>query len=204
MPKRGCVFALIFINFPAAAVRLFSSISNEDPQVCSISLYSIYILGFSAVKKLAKMGTTHPSDRTHDVAVVGGSLGGLAAGIVLKDLSKNVIILERNPTKLLQNQGAGIVAGGDTLEYLKTYNRCERPIAVQSQARMYLDKSGKVVHRVEMAQSMTSWDLTYYLLRANYDGVVRTPKDIHTSFRVCFVPISSLLSSDTYLSRTYV
>jgi 2-polyprenyl-6-methoxyphenol hydroxylase-like FAD-dependent oxidoreductase len=57
------------------------------------------------------------------------------------------------------------------LEYLKTYNRCERPIAVQSQARMYLDKSGKVVHRVDMVQSMTSWDPTYYLLRAHCDGV---------------------------------
>lgn len=116
------------------------------------------------------MGSTHPYDRKLNVAVVGGSLGGLCAGIVLKSLGHNVTILERNPTKLLQNQGAGIVAGGDTLEYLKTYNRCERPIAVQSQARMYFNKSGEVVHRVDMVQSMTSWDLTYYLLRANYDG----------------------------------
>jgi 2-polyprenyl-6-methoxyphenol hydroxylase-like FAD-dependent oxidoreductase len=116
------------------------------------------------------MGSTHPYDRTLDVAVVGGSLGGLCAGIVLKTLGHNVTILERNPTKLLQNQGAGIVAGGDTLEYMKTYDRCNRPIAVQSQARMYLDRAGNVVHRVDMQQNMTSWDLTYYLLRANYDG----------------------------------
>lgn len=117
------------------------------------------------------MGSTYPYDRTLDVAVVGGSLGGLCAGIVFKTLGHNVTILERNPTKLLQNQGAGIVAGGDTLGFMKTYDRCNRPIAVQSQARMYLDKTGKVVHRVDMKQNMTSWDLTYYLLRANYDGV---------------------------------
>lgn len=117
------------------------------------------------------MGSTHPYDRTLNVVVVGGSLGGLCAGLSLKTLGHNVTILERNPTKLLQNQGAGIVAGGDTLEYMKMYDRCNRPIAVQSQARMYLDKAGKVVHRVDMQQNMTSWDLTYYLLRANYDGV---------------------------------
>ena len=120
---------------------------------------------------ILEMGSSHPYDRKLNVAVVGGSLGGLCAGIVLKTLGHNVTILERNPTKLLQNQGAGIVAGGDTLEFMKTYDRCNRPIAVQSQARMYLDKTGKVVHRVDMQQNMTSWDLTYYLLRANYDGV---------------------------------
>lgn len=36
---------------------------------------------------------------------------------------------------------------------------------------MYLDKSGKVVHEELMKQNMTSWDLSYYLLRANFDGV---------------------------------
>ncbi|KAJ4418261.1 hypothetical protein N0V82_005652 [Gnomoniopsis sp. IMI 355080] len=34
---------------------------------------------------------------------------------------------------------------------------------------MYLGKTGDVVHTEDMEQNMTSWDLAYYLLRANYD-----------------------------------
>jgi 2-polyprenyl-6-methoxyphenol hydroxylase-like FAD-dependent oxidoreductase len=93
------------------------------------------------------------------------------AGLALQSLGHNTTILERNPSPLLQNQGAGIVAGGDTLEFFNRYDRCNRPIAVASQKRMYLNKSGNVVHEENMKQNMTSWDLTYYLLRANFDGV---------------------------------
>ncbi|KAJ8115031.1 hypothetical protein ONZ43_g4764 [Nemania bipapillata] len=102
---------------------------------------------------------------------VGGSLGGLATGLALKALGHNTTILERNPKPLLQDQGAGIVAGGDTLDFFERYNRCNRPLAVTSYARQYLNREGNIVHKEEMLQSMTSWDLTYYLMRANYDGV---------------------------------
>jgi 2-polyprenyl-6-methoxyphenol hydroxylase-like FAD-dependent oxidoreductase len=101
---------------------------------------------------------------------VGGSLGGLTTGLALKAQGHNTTILERNPSPLLQNQGADIVAGGDTLAFNK-YDRCKRLIAVTSQKRMYQDKSGKVVHEENMKQNMTSWDLSYYLLRANFDGM---------------------------------
>ncbi|KAI0126843.1 monooxygenase [Xylariales sp. AK1849] len=103
--------------------------------------------------------------------IVGGSLGGLATGLALKALGHDTTILERNPTSVLEHQGAGIVAGGDTLAFFKRYNRCERPIAVSSHRRQYLDKEGNVVHKEDMEQSMTSWDLAYYLMRANYDGI---------------------------------
>ena len=79
--------------------------------------------------------------------------------------------IERNPSPLLHDQGAGIVAGGDTLDFFKKYDRCKRPFAVSSQKRMYLDISGNVVHQEEMVQNMTSWDVCYYVLRANYDRV---------------------------------
>ncbi|KAL9107337.1 MAG: hypothetical protein Q9227_007789 [Pyrenula ochraceoflavens] len=114
-------------------------------------------------------GTSKPS-KLHFV-IIGGSLGGLAAGLALKSLGHDTTILERNPTPLLDNQGAGIVAGGDTLAFFKRYNRCDRPIAVSSQCRLYLDKEGNVIHKKDMVQNMTSWDLAYYLMRANYDGV---------------------------------
>lgn len=121
---------------------------------------------------------------------VGGSLGGLSAGLALKTLEAghDITILERNPDPLLHNQGAGIVAGGDTLSFFKKYVRNDRPIAVSSHRRQYLGRDGEIVHTEEMVQNMTSvrtsvakiapkakidktqqWDLAYYLLRANFD-----------------------------------
>lgn len=109
-------------------------------------------------------------------------MGGLSAGIALRSLGHTVTILERNPTALLHNQGAGIVAGGDTLAFFKRYDRCGRKIAISSQRRQYLDKAGEIVHKEDMVQNMTSWDLVYFILRANFDGVqsdyCRVPKPV--------------------------
>jgi 2-polyprenyl-6-methoxyphenol hydroxylase-like FAD-dependent oxidoreductase len=44
-------------------------------------------------------------------------------------------------------------------------------VAVPSYKRVYLDQKGNVIYENEQRQNMTSWDLVYYLLRANYDRV---------------------------------
>ena len=102
---------------------------------------------------------------------IGGSLGGLFAAIVLKRLGHHVRIFERNPTPLLHNQGAGVVAGGDTQAFFTKYDATKRPIAVTSKLRQYLDLQGNQIDEEDTVQKMTSWDLLYYLLRANFDGV---------------------------------
>jgi len=121
-------------------------------------------------------GTYH---KPKHIIIVGGSLGGLFAGVALKQHGYKTTILERTPTNLLHNQGAGIVAGGDTLEWFKRYDRCKREVAVPAPKRMYLDQSGKVVQEMPLQGTMTSWDLCYYLLRANYD---------HQESAYCTVP----------------
>lgn len=64
------------------------------------------------------------------------------------------------------------MAGGDSLAFFSRYNRCKRQsLGVHSERRQYLDKEGKVVYTVDYRQDMSSWDLTYHLLRANYDGL---------------------------------
>ncbi|KAG8528804.1 uncharacterized protein KY384_006493 [Bacidia gigantensis] len=109
--------------------------------------------------------------KTQEVIIVGGSLGGLFAGIVLKRLGCIVHIFERNPTPLLHDQGAGIVAGSHVQAYLTRFDRTDRPIAVTSKLRQYLNQSGLVIHQEHTEQRMTSWDLLYHILRANYDCV---------------------------------
>lgn len=91
-------------------------------------------------------------------------------GVVLRRLSHNVTIFERSPTNLLQTQGAGIVAGGETQAYFSRHDRTLTPIAVVSGLRHYLNKEGKEIDRQEREQKMTSWDLLYNILRANFDG----------------------------------
>lgn len=72
---------------------------------------------------------------------------------------------------MLDNQGAGIVAGGDTIEFFNKYDRTGKEVAVPSYKRLYLNQKGEVIHEEVNRQNMTSWDLSYYLLRANYDRV---------------------------------
>ena len=72
---------------------------------------------------------------------------------------------------MLHNQGAGVVAGGDTQAFFDKFDATKRPIAVTSKLRQYLDREGRQIHEERLAQKMTSWDLLYYLLRANFDGV---------------------------------
>jgi 2-polyprenyl-6-methoxyphenol hydroxylase-like FAD-dependent oxidoreductase len=71
----------------------------------------------------------------------------------------------------LENQGAGIVAGGDTIGFFDRYDRTGKQVAVPSFKRLYLSQKGDVIHEEVNRQNMTSWDLAYYLLRANYDRV---------------------------------
>ena len=108
-----------------------------------------------------------------DIVIVGGSLGGLFAGVALKHLRKdlNIRILERNPTPLLHDQGAGVVAGKDVQEFFRKHDRTKTPLTITSHERLYLDRTGKVIDRENTEQHMTSWDILYHILRANFDGV---------------------------------
>jgi 2-polyprenyl-6-methoxyphenol hydroxylase-like FAD-dependent oxidoreductase len=51
-----------------------------------------------------------------------------------------------------------------------------------------LDKEGEIVHKEDMRQNMTSWDLVYHMLRANVDGVksdyCEVPKEDEKNDRV--------------------
>ena len=113
-----------------------------------------------------------PPSGPKNIVIVGGSLGGLLIGVALKRLCKDldIRIFERNPTPLLHDQGAGVVAGQDVQKLFKTSDRIQTPLTVKSHQRLYLDKDGIAIDREDKEQQMTSWDLLYHLLQTNYDG----------------------------------
>lgn len=117
---------------------------------------------------------SHPSQLRH-VVVVGGSLAGLmhALTIFTHCPTTKVTILERSPTALLHNQGAGVVAGSDTQAFFSQYVCPGQDFAVPSTQRRYLDRNGDVIQRSaeDREQRMTSWDTLYRFLRWRVDDM---------------------------------
>ena len=54
--------------------------------------------------------------------------------------------------------------------FLQRYDLTKTPIAAVSKLRHYLDRQGQEIDRDEREQKMTSWDLLYNIMRANFDG----------------------------------
>ncbi|KAK5074070.1 hypothetical protein LTS08_007995 [Lithohypha guttulata] len=112
------------------------------------------------------------SSKPLHIVIVGGSLAGLMAAIPLRRLGHKVTILERSPVPLLHDQGAGVVAGGDTLEWVRRHGRSKHTaddISTLSQWRYYLDRQGNVIDQENSHQRMTSWGVLYNLGRENFD-----------------------------------
>lgn len=118
------------------------------------------------------MAATAVEKQLH-IIIIGGSLAGLFNAITLRRLGHKVTILERSPVPLLHDQGAGVVAGNETLQWVEKYGQSRRTaedISVLSQQRLYLDRQGNVIDREYSRQRMTSWGVLYNIGRECFDG----------------------------------
>jgi len=100
--------------------------------------------------------------------VIGGSLGGLCAGICLRAAGWQVDIFERS-AGLMDDRGAGIVLQSevlDLLEGLKLATRAE--ISVESNERQYLNQDGSITSSGPSQQFMTSWGALFNSLRHGF------------------------------------
>jgi 2,6-dihydroxypyridine 3-monooxygenase len=97
---------------------------------------------------------------------MGGSLGGLTAGLVLRDAGCDVRVLERSRTPL-EGRGAGIVLHPATVRYF-THNRILKLDQVSAPADWvrYIDSDGSVIHQEPCRYRFTS----YYTL---HQGLLR-------------------------------
>jgi 2,6-dihydroxypyridine 3-monooxygenase len=95
------------------------------------------------------------------VLVAGGSLGGLTAGLVLREIGCEVDVLERSPTPL-EGRGAGIVLHPSTVRWWREHN--VRPLAEMSAGMRrlrYLDARGAITHEQPCRYRVSSYDALY-------------------------------------------
>src|SRR6185437_4573034 len=109
-------------------------------------------------------------ERTHmpRALIIGGSLGGLFAGLLLRQAGWDVTVLERSSGDLA-GRGAGI---GTHVEQFDIMHRLGIPvdesIGVAVASRICLDREGRVIARLPFDKILTSWALFYRALRRHF------------------------------------
>ena len=96
--------------------------------------------------------------------IIGGSMSGLLAGIMLIRRGWDVEIYER-VEKELAGRGAGIVAQAELIARLDRLGLDTRDLGVAMTTRRILDKSGRTTLTLECPQVLTAWERVYRLLR---------------------------------------
>jgi 2-polyprenyl-6-methoxyphenol hydroxylase-like FAD-dependent oxidoreductase len=100
--------------------------------------------------------------------VIGGSLGGLFAGLLLRSIGWDVDIYERSPHDL-DSRGGGIVLQPEVLEAFRRAGvHYDTSIGVEAKERVFLDRSGGLARRLPMRQMLTSWTSLYGAMRRHF------------------------------------
>ncbi|MEO1089814.1 MAG: monooxygenase [Pseudomonadota bacterium] len=99
-------------------------------------------------------------------AIIGGSVGGLAAAIELRDgLGAAVSVYERS-SGAMQARGAGVVMQPELDALLQRIDVETRTVCVRLQERVALQYDGQA-RRQRAPQLMTAWDTLYKTMRAH-------------------------------------
>lgn len=100
------------------------------------------------------------------VAVIGGSLGGLTAALVLADAGCDVTVLERS-TATLEARGAGIAVLDDTVRWFAEKTDVGPDELCSSTGFIrFLDANGGLVHERAHRYRFSSWNTVYRALLA--------------------------------------
>ncbi len=95
------------------------------------------------------------------IAVIGGSLGGLSAALVLRDLGHDVTIYERSP-KPLEERGAGIGFMPETYRYLVERGGVALDdISIVTNHLRHWDRAGATIHDRMHTYRFSSWNTVY-------------------------------------------
>jgi 2-polyprenyl-6-methoxyphenol hydroxylase-like FAD-dependent oxidoreductase len=128
---------------------------------------------------------SHPHPK-HAI-VIGGSLAGLFAGVLLRSIGWTVDIFERSPHDL-DSRGGGIVLQPQVLQAFRQAGiRYDESIGVEARERVFLDRDGGIANRIPMRQMLTSWTSLYAAMHRHFSaehyhqGAELTGFEIHES-----------------------
>jgi 2,6-dihydroxypyridine 3-monooxygenase len=101
--------------------------------------------------------------------VVGGSMGGLTAALVLRELGMQVDVFERSP-ELLDGRGAGIVLQPDTVRWFREHGGTDAvdKVSTGSSHLRYIGAGDEIVFDEPSTWRFTSWTTTYKALLGDF------------------------------------
>jgi 2,6-dihydroxypyridine 3-monooxygenase len=99
--------------------------------------------------------TEHP-----EVAVIGGSLGGLTTALLLRDLGCDVHVFERSEARL-SGFGAGIVVHEATMRYFTERAVDDESLRVPASFLRFVDAAGELIHEEPSPYEFTAWSTLY-------------------------------------------
>lgn len=100
--------------------------------------------------------------------VVGGSIGGLTAALLLRDLGFTVDVYERTPGPL-DGRGGGIVLQPDTVRWFTERSSQDLDdLHTATSHVQYLNRDGSIAHREPARWTYTSWGTFYRALLADF------------------------------------
>ncbi len=101
------------------------------------------------------------------ILIVGGSMGGLFAAVLLDRAGFDVTVTERSEHGL-EGRGAGLVAQREVFAMLREVGiEHVAQVGVTAKERIYLDRDDHVIHRQSTPQTQLSWDVLFRTIRAH-------------------------------------
>lgn len=100
--------------------------------------------------------------------VIGGSIGGLTAGLLLRESGFTVHVYEKNQDNL-DGRGGGIVVQPDTIRWFEEFSRIDpERVSTATQWVQYLDAGNDLIHREARPYRYTSWSTFYRALLSDF------------------------------------
>ncbi len=97
--------------------------------------------------------------------IIGGSMAGLFAALLLRQRGIDAMVFERAATEL-SGRGAGIATHAQILDVIESLGLDTRGLGVSIRLRRVFGSDGRLVAETIRPQLMTSWDRLFTLLRA--------------------------------------
>ena len=124
---------------------------------------------------------------------MGGSIGGLTAGLLLRELGCEVDIYERS-SEALQDRGAGIILLRHTHRYFDEHSPLRTDeVSIAPYWWTFVDRYGQVLSKTPLGSLISSWNTIYrgllsdfgddrYHLRKEVTGFTQTEEDVRVTF----------------------